>query len=745
MSAEIHKLGTANRPEQARYRQLLDNIRDCLNDRLSTLLSRMFDSADDTLFKLAENAETNEEQSQYFDTMRLLRLERKNVTRHFTQALQACTNPQQTQAQDDIEEELSLVDQDEMEEMVAIATMHSKAMNSFGDSINHLEARLEVLAMKWSGCIDKQALAPKNIGEAFKQSLLDVELNTKSKLIVYKLFDQEVILQLEAVYQAINKILIDADILPQIKLEAGTPRQAPTRQTQTTIENTGYQSQPGTQASVAATGQPEHAVTTGQALPHAEINRVINQFLHGETTASGPGIPASFSAATAPRGNAKEHYYDRRDILFALSNLQTNLIEQNEFTEFVDAETIKRALMIDMGSRHGGTLTKRVNQIDEKTIDFIEMLFEVIAEDNSISDIMTNLLLRLQIPVIKVAMLDQEFFASNQHPARHLLNLIAEIGTGINDRNDETYAALEHIVDELLKKFDADVISFQLAVDQLNELIIRHQKTTEDNEKQTQKQVLQEHARQVVLTELQYRIGSKSLPKAVHSLVLKHWATLMFHRYIRSGKDSAEWNNAVELLNRLLTSLQPIENQSQWQYLQQNSDNLAQAVQHALYETRQDREKVDQALRTLTDTFRAMLDNSEYGTEDYEDEVLFADTGAFDALPEVEAEEIEPTPLQQQISEAREKISRLPSDVRPGVWFEIFDGEDRPMRRLKLSVIIMEEARLVFVDRTGVKVLEKDASVFVDELENDRSRPIADHSVFDHALSQVIHCLSAAS
>ncbi|MCK4706489.1 MAG: DUF1631 family protein, partial [Gammaproteobacteria bacterium] len=69
--------------------------------------------------------------------------------------------------------------------------------------------------------------------------------------------------------------------------------------------------------------------------------------------------------------------------------------------------------------------------------------------------------------------------------------------------------------------------------------------------------------------------------------------------------------------------------------------------------------------------------------------------------------------------------------------------EDKAIRRLKLSVILTDVAKLIFVDRKGIKILEKDADVFAQELEDNRSRVLADHSTFDHALGKVINALAA--
>jgi len=42
-----------------------------------------------------------------------------------------------------------------------------------------------------------------------------------------------------------------------------------------------------------------------------------------------------------------------------------------------------------------------------------------------------------------------------------------------------------------------------------------------------------------------------------------------------------------------------------------------------------------------------------------------------------------------------------------------------------------------------MKVIEKDAAEFARELEEDRSRVLADHSTFDHALGQVMNAMAA--
>ena len=247
----------------------------------------------------------------------------------------------------------------------------------------------------------------------------------------------------------------------------------------------------------------------------------------------------------------------------------------------------------------------------------------------------------------------------------------------------------------------------------------------------------------------------KKLPKNVQPLVLKHWPTLMSNRYIHYGKESHEWVMSLMLLKLLMRCLQPIRSETQWQLVKNNHEPLIEAVNDELYETRQNREEIDAQVNALKQTFLKMIDD--FGFQLVQEQQAETPDQAATATPFVAEDNVaaaneefddnehdaEIAQIKEQEKIAREKIARLPSDLHPGVWFEIFNGEDKPVRRLKLSVILTEVARLIFVDCHGVKVIEKDAGDFASELENEKSRFIADHSTFEHALGTVIHKLAA--
>lgn len=778
MSAIIHKFDNTSRTSRQgvsdNLKTLIGKITGCLNEELSELIGRMFDGADDMLFQLAENADSNEDQNQYFDTMRMLRIERKQIGQNFAANLKTYLQPanKQNNPKTIDEDELSLVDQDEMEEMVAVSAMHSKAMNLYGEAVNHLEARVEFLSLKSSAIFDKDALAPKNICDSFKNALINIELSTNNKLVLYKLFDQEVILHLESLYKKLNQVFIEHGVLPQIKLGDTTNKKAPNPRTQNPVveqssetdavylENPTYNTNQSSTFNYNSQGIKAAGITAGTANNASEIgtqqqvHQVVSQFINGKLTASGPGIPASFTTTNNDQPGSSTKYYDRRDVMSALSSMQHNVSQSSSPIEQIDAADFKRALLADMGSRSGGAITKQVNQVDEKTIDFIEMLFNAIVEDVSISEPITNLLLRLQIPVIKVAMLDKKFFADGEHPCRTTLNLIAHMGRGLISKEDTLFTELNNVVETLLSDFDINIDSFENSASQLENIEFNELKKVAEEERTTQKTVLQTHAREVVLTELQYHVTNKSLPKVAQKLILKFWSTLMFHRYIKFGKNSDNWRESVNTINKFIQLLQPIESSQAYNQLSTEKDELLDTVQTCLLTTKQNPVDIETEINGVFLNFENMLTDSEFNPENssrnntYFTSVEETGNNLDDTGPEVisepvlEFEEDIIDPLLEQANVAREKIAKLPNEIRPGVWFKVFNGENSAARRVKLSVIIMEEAKLVFVDRLGMKVIEKDAETFTHEIAESTSQIIADHSAFDHALGMVINSLS---
>ncbi len=740
---------------------LISQIESSLKETLADLINRMFDSADDILFQLAENADTNEEQNKYFDTMRMLRIERKNIELTFMVQLKTYLQTPLHDHQHDKEitdDELCLIDQDEMEEMVAVETMHLKAVSLYNEQLSHLDARIEFLLLKTPDVINKKVFLPKNICESFKFSLTDIELSTNNKLIIYKLFDQHVISQLEPLYKKLNNIFIEQGILPQIKPDYAINKKnkptKPTKKTTGQIDTNSFNETLSYNANhITPYVSHSHIDEHSQTNTGVNIANFINQLINGSCNISGPDIPTSFSSTQNTTATHHIKYYKRQDVLSALSNLQQDANKSPSFSEQINSGMFKRILLSSISRQVGGAITKQVSQADEKTIDFVEMLFSAITKDSSIPEIITNLLLKLQIPIIKVALLDSLLFSNNDHPCRKTLNLIAYLGRGISSKNDSLFSQLNNTVEILLNDFNIDISSFEISTKNLIDIETAEHYKTAEKEKVTQLIALQKHAREVVLTELQYHLKNKTLPQAAKNLIFKNWSTLMFHRYIKHGKNSNEWSDSILIISKFIQLLQPIESSYAHNLLQTEKDTTLNELYNQLTLTKQNPTEIEAEINCISNHLKNILSNSTFDPLKKGKENSYfsniSDSNITDGTdpslePTLEFEDPLAAPLIDQSEIAFKKVSLLPDEVRPGVWFKVYNHENDTNRRAKLSVIITEEAKLIFVDRLGIKVIEKDAGIFNDELKQGISEIIADHSAFEHALTTVINSLSTA-
>ncbi len=715
-----------------KYSKIIEKVFTCTNEHLMTLITQMLNTADHKLFDLAEQASSDEEQMKYMDCTRIFRTERNDISGHFFINLNNSLSASYSSGADAGDMELSLVGQDEMEEMVAITTMHSKAMNLYGDEVTDLETRLEYLEINCDNMFDKEALDPKHICEVFQKTIENIELDIEVKLVFYKLFDQEVCSKLGVMYKAINKILIDNDIMSEIIMKTTKAEDVEQERIEDEVSSR-----------VASYYNPEEKVAT-DFIPRSgkEVSHIVNEFMSGEMTVTENEIelPKSFLQVPTQQDLEGKNCYERKEVLKALSKLQRKLTSLPGHTECLSTEQIKQELVADISKQNGGIIDKRVNLLDERSIDFVGMMFGAISDDETVSELMTNMIYQLQIPVMKVAMSDHSLFDKENHPARETVDLLTTAGKGINQKDDHLYDELEKIVDDILDEFDIDIKIFENAVAELEEIILKEEQLTNETERQEQRKILQEHARNIVITQLKMVSCDKKIPNNVRPLILKHWSTLMLNRYIRHGRSSAQWEQSVLLLKLLLKCIQPIKYRSQLQLVKDNRDALLQAVNDELFETRQNKDDIKSQIAELKAHFAELVKEYDLTIVDENDNAVTEEEILEESTENTE-EELQK--IQKVTDIAKNKIAQLQSSTKPGVWYELYNGEGKPIRRLKLSVILTDAAQLIFVDRKGVKVIEKDAEVFAKELEEGRSRVLADHSTFNHALGQVMNALAA--
>ena len=213
---------------------------------------------------------------------------------------------------------------------------------------------------------------------------------------------------------------------------------------------------------------------------------------------------------------------------------------------------------------------KIVNSTDKITIDVIGLLFDYIFRDTSIPESLRSLFSRLQVPILKTALVDRSFFSDKKHPARRLLDHLALAAIGaMGDAGYRTAFELiaAGIIDEVCRDFKVDVAVFEEADAKLQEFVDAEQRKVAASLDQEvtaalsaeQSEADRSHVRAIIRDKL----AGRSLPFDVRSFSETTWADYLTSLRLQHGSESDDWHAAVQTLDDLLWSITAKERTAQ--------------------------------------------------------------------------------------------------------------------------------------------------------------------------------------
>ena len=721
-------------PEQAassslaRLPVVLLQVRDKAAQQLKEALQTLFDNADDTLFEMADRAHNNTEQNIFFEAMRDLRLKRKSIERGFLDKFfEAFLRLGQYEVNEPLIappvsfDKLALVHNDDLERTVAVEAMVSKVLSRDGFALGQLTTRLNTLIPKRLSD-EANPMGPTVLCDFFLQAGRSLGVEIKVKLIIFKLFEKYVLADADQLYAEANQLLIDNGILPELK--AAPARRAADRAT----------------ASVRLTQGAEEVLSTraSQKLEQ-DVQEVFAALQELLLLVRGRVTPSN-------EANSETKPISSQDLLRLLSHMQQYVPTPDAQDDF-DLRNQLDQLLARVSMRSGKFRVVAV--MDEDVINLIAMLFEFILDDRNLPDSLKALIGRLQIPMLKVAVLDKSFFSRGTHPARRLLNEIASaaLGWGGRDDNlrDSLYLRVEHIVQRLLNDFvDDPAIFSELLADFLiftnderrrSELLEQRTRDAEEGRARA------ELARQRVQQELNQRLLGKTLPEVVVRLLEEAWSKVLLLTCLKHGEQSAEWSAGLAAMDDLVWSVELHSEADARQRLLDLVPGLLKSLRDGLTSAAFDPFATSEFFSQLEALHVQAFQHFARQQELQEDNLA-----APESTPEMVQVVEEIVLLAAGEQPVGEPLVRLADDdvallqvdtLRVGCWVEIHEEDDQAMR-CKLATIIEPTGRYIFVNRRGMKVLEKTRMGLAVEFRRGAIRLLDDALLFDRALESVI-------
>lgn len=736
-------------PSSERGGALLNTVRDIAGRRLQTLINGMFEHVDDALFDLAEKAENNAAQMHYFDGMREVRKRRPMVERSFLAQVTRelgdfaanFRNASSTPSAPTLpigSVELSLVADNELEESLAITSMIGKNETRLTRELFAVNQRLSVIYGGIKIDDGSNPVGPSALSQAFRQAMRELNAEMRVKLIIYKLFDRYVLALLDELYQEINAELIRAGVLPQLRHEVAR------------AGNAGRAASGSTAGGTVAAGAEG---AEGGAFLAEDESAASNELLQTLRTLFSARRATPETAMRVPAGAIQMP--SANELIGALSVLQSQAaISQplpshagNALELAGEVQQLKEHLLAQIGSLRGER-PSQVSTIDEDTIDLVGMLFEFILEDRNLPTDMQVLLARLQIPYLKAAILDRKLFAHRQHPARRLLDNLADAAKGWSaesDRDHRLHDKIKSIVDRLLQDFDDDLTIFERLCVELQEFQDISRRRAELAEQRvaesTRGREKLEQARRRAAREILSRIDGRTLPPLVHGILSRAWANYLVLTILRQGEDSPEFRDALRFASDFIDSTKPARTLDERRALRQMLPGIERALRRGLANVAFQESDIDRLLAQLHTYYRHQLGESvpEAEVQAAEESVSLPIPESIQPIVESEAELARSEPEPEPPIDTPEM--QLVAELKPGTWLEFMSGPET-IERAKLSWISPMSGRYLFVNRRGLKVADYAPHELANALASGTARVLESTALFDRALDAIVGRLS---
>lgn len=448
--------------------------------------------------------------------------------------------------------QLRLQDPDELEESLAADNIANALNNTCGEELFGLSKRMGVLLQDPELHYGDHPLSPEIVGEAVMDSLRVQGLAFKARLVLVPLINKHLMTKIKVVYQDLNRFLIEHDVLPTIRVGVSRREEAQTPPTAT------------------PTGAPAAPATSAGDGP-ADVFNLLRQLLEAR--------PVSVHAAPATgmvTGTAAPAAMPAAAGMLAPSPVGLTQPFMQTLTRLQRGDTADMSLAgFDLGHLGNGQInvlreirdtgmSGAMASMDAMTLDIVAMVFDYILDDRRIPDAMKALIGRLQIPVLKVAMLDRTFFSQKTHPARRLLDSLADAAMGWDEEeghDSELYRRIDELVQQVLNQFDEQVDIFNTVLEAFQRFRAEEKQRiaalTSRSAHIIHQQEQREIGRVLAHDEVTAHLFDQPVNDFIRDFLLSHWERVLTHHYLDQGESGDGWRQAVSAMDELIWSVRP--------------------------------------------------------------------------------------------------------------------------------------------------------------------------------------------
>jgi hypothetical protein len=796
VNASTHETHSRRAPARELAR-ILNECRDLAVQRLTTSFAQILDRVGDLLMDRASKSDVREEQQLFLDARGTLRQERPALMAEFERQLRKLIDDRvagKAEPKADFKNvdasKLTLVETVSMDEEVLNGNITRVVENLCHDELATLNRGMGYLMGEPDLPTASNPLGPATVVVAFAKALGTVVKDRKMKFQVMKDLNQAPLGEIATIYADLNKHLTRLNMVPA--LGKPVPSSRGSAADRAAAKAASDKSSPGAPPPPGASpeldvmamfrrmygGQSPRAPQamppmSGGHPPPPPQGAYPQGMMPGGMMPGGMGaegelpeisLPSAHPRSFAPLPPTPSGYVPGAPIISSpdlhegLTRLQAGQSNFDVGGAQVAFSGIPQGLHNVLRDLQESPLGTKANQLEAMTIEMVAMLFDFIFDTKDLPDGIKALLARLQIPVLKAAMLDGAFFAKKSHPSRLLVNELAHAGLGWSPtmgQEDPLYRKLEAVVHAVLDGFSDDLTVFEDQRTVLAAFLAEEEKAAEENIQSNAEEINQKDRQQIAAvvakSEIEKRIEGAPVPNFLAAFLRQNWQGTLERVYLTEGEEGEGWSSGVTTLEDLVWSVQPKRAPEDRRHLvallPSLLKRLSAGMQHRGWSP-DDREAfmanlveahaaaVKPSLAQAASPTAAVAEAAKAQAELAKaagDEARAAKAEALAAAMEQAA----PEPVEAPREVVDDDYLEIARSLERGMWIE-FESDDGQLAFAKLAWVSPLRGTYLFTNRQGQKALSMTAEDLAERFRADRARLVEAEPLIDRAFSSMM-------
>ena len=432
--------------------------------------------------------------------------------------------------------DLSLISLDEMENKVLISSISQAIELKNSSALVAVTIRLSRLLQQPEISVTHNPFRPAVFLRAVFDAWCKFDPLDQTHRLVLRLFRPDVFLNFEPLLAVLNNALIARGILPDLSAvyrHGKVSRQRPVcpdverrdaslrNKLQRWLQPAGAQVGRDQKRSAAANALRTRSQPSAEAAPASSVTPLLMTYL------------SDLQRAT----------------------LQSPLLESAPHSEHVTA--ILRDIVRDAPA---GSLGSE----DNNTIELLARVFDFVFADPQLPSGLKKLLGQLQLPLLKTALVDKDFFYEETHPARRLLDQLAQSGIGMHpdiDADDPLYKIIEQLIDRVQHEFDLQLGLYTDIVADLQAFIADQESNAAGAIKAHIDEALHEEkmwqAQQAAENDIAARIETGEVAGFVENFLETQWVHVLTLTHSVAKRKPQALTNALKAMDDLIWSVKP--------------------------------------------------------------------------------------------------------------------------------------------------------------------------------------------